>query len=132
MSTDLEGRLRALDLQLRGLGSVLVAFSGGTDSAFLLAAAVRSLGADNVAAATAVSASLPASELAAARAFAAGFGVGFISRNAIEAELAAGTVATARVKGLDPARQISVVRASGRAETRVAQAFVGFARERLA
>jgi DNA-binding transcriptional LysR family regulator len=65
-------------------------------------------------------------------AIAAGFGIGFISRNAIEAELAAGTVATARVKGLDPARQISLVRASGRTETRVAQAFVGFARERLA
>jgi pyridinium-3,5-biscarboxylic acid mononucleotide sulfurtransferase len=79
VNSDLEGRLRALDSQLRGLGSVLVAFSGGADSAFLLAAAVRSLGADNVAAATAVSASLPASELAAARAFAAGFGVAHLT-----------------------------------------------------
>src|SRR5919109_7707 len=36
----------------------------------------------------------------------AGFGVTFISRSAIEAELAAGTLATARVRGLDPAREI--------------------------
>ena len=40
---------------------VLVAFSGGADSAFLLAAAVRALGADQVVAATAISDSLPAS-----------------------------------------------------------------------
>src|SRR5205809_877578 len=36
----------------------------------------------------------------------AGYGVTFISRAAIEADLAAGTLAVARVKGLDPARQI--------------------------
>ena len=64
-----------LEAGLRGLGSVLVAFSGGADSAFLLAAAVRTLGADNVLAATAVSASLPSTELEAARAFAASLGV---------------------------------------------------------
>src|SRR5437879_2743781 len=57
-------------------------------------------------------------------AVAAGYGVGFISRAAIEAELAAGTIATARVEGLDPAREISLVRAAGRAETRVAREFV--------
>jgi DNA-binding transcriptional LysR family regulator len=61
-----------------------------------------------------------------------GFGVTFISRSAIEADLAAGTVATARVEGLEPSREISLVRSSGRAETRVAQAFVAFARARLA
>jgi DNA-binding transcriptional LysR family regulator len=61
-----------------------------------------------------------------------GFGVTFISRSAIEADLAAGTVAVARVKGLEPSREISLVRSSGRAETRVAQAFVEFARSRLA
>ena len=55
-------RLRALESDLRERGSVLVAFSGGADSAFLLAAAVRALGADNVAAATAYSGSLPHSE----------------------------------------------------------------------
>ncbi|MFN2628083.1 MAG: selenium metabolism-associated LysR family transcriptional regulator [Gaiellaceae bacterium] len=64
-------------------------------------------------------------------AVAAGYGVTFISRSAIEADLAAGRIAVARVVGLDPAREISLVRASGRAETRVAQAFVAFARERL-
>jgi DNA-binding transcriptional LysR family regulator len=62
----------------------------------------------------------------------AGFGVTFISRSAIEADLAAGTVATARVEGLEPSREISLVRAVGRAETRVGQAFVEYARSRLA
>jgi DNA-binding transcriptional LysR family regulator len=61
----------------------------------------------------------------------AGHGVGFISRLSIEPELAAGTVTAARVEGLDPAREISLVRASGRALTRAAEAFVAFARERL-
>lgn len=67
--------LRALDEGLAGLGSVLVAFSGGADSAFLLARAVRVLGPSSVLAATAVSSSLPDAELAAARAFAASLGV---------------------------------------------------------
>jgi DNA-binding transcriptional LysR family regulator len=61
-----------------------------------------------------------------------GFGVTFISRSAIDADLAAGTVAVAQVEGLEPSREISLVRSSGRAETRVAQSFVEFARERLA
>jgi DNA-binding transcriptional LysR family regulator len=61
-----------------------------------------------------------------------GYGVTFISRSAIDADLAAGTLATARVEGLDPSREISLVRSTGRAETRVAQAFVEFARSRLA
>jgi len=71
----LDTRLAALDERLRELGSVLVAFSGGADSALLLAAAVRSLGAHHVAAATAVSASLPGHELDAAAAFSADLGV---------------------------------------------------------
>jgi len=62
----------------------------------------------------------------------AGYGVTFISRSAIEADLAAGTVEVARVEGLEPSREISLVRSAGRAETRVAQAFVEFARSRLA
>jgi DNA-binding transcriptional LysR family regulator len=61
-----------------------------------------------------------------------GFGATFISRIAIEGDLAAGTLAVARVEGLEPAREVQLVRASGRAETRVAQEFVAFARDRLA
>jgi DNA-binding transcriptional LysR family regulator len=61
----------------------------------------------------------------------AGYGVTFISRAAIEADLAAGTLATARLRGLDPARQISLVRSAGRSPTRAAEAFLAFARERL-
>ena len=63
-------------------------------------------------------------------AVAAGFGVTFISRTAIEGELAAGTLAMARVEALDPARQIYVVRAKGRPPTRAAAAFLEFAREK--
>lgn len=61
----------------------------------------------------------------------AGFGATFISRIAIEGDLAAGTLAIARVDGLEPAREVQLVRASGRAETRIGQAFVAFGRERL-
>ena len=64
-------------------------------------------------------------------AVAAGYGVAFISRTAIEGELAAGTLAVARVAGLEPVRQIYVVRSSARAPTRAAEAFLAFARERL-
>ena len=60
-----------------------------------------------------------------------GHGVTFISRTALEADLAAGRIATARVRGLDPVREIFLVRASGRSETRAAREFVDFARERL-
>jgi DNA-binding transcriptional LysR family regulator len=61
----------------------------------------------------------------------AGVGATFISRIAIEGDLDAGTLAVARVQGLEPARDVQLVRASGRAETRIAQEFVAFARERL-
>lgn len=67
--------LARLEERLQELGSLLVAFSGGADSAFLLAAATRALGPDQVIAATAISPSLPASELAGARSFAASLGV---------------------------------------------------------
>jgi pyridinium-3,5-biscarboxylic acid mononucleotide sulfurtransferase len=71
----LEARLADLNERLVELGSVVVAFSGGADSAFLLAAAVRALGPYQVVAATAVSSALPGTELDAARAFAAELGV---------------------------------------------------------
>ncbi len=64
-------------------------------------------------------------------AVAAGHGVTFISRTGIEADLAAGTIATARVNGLDPVREIVLARSTGRSETRAAQAFLEFARARL-
>lgn len=65
-------------------------------------------------------------------AVAAGYGVGFISRTAIESDLAAGTLAEARVDGLEVMREISLASAAGRARSRVAGEFVDFARERLA
>lgn len=54
---------------------VLVAFSGGVDSALVLAAATRALGPASVAAVTAVSESLPTGMLSAARHLAADLGV---------------------------------------------------------
>jgi DNA-binding transcriptional LysR family regulator len=65
-------------------------------------------------------------------AVAAGYGVAFISRTAIEGELAAGTLAVARVEGIEPARQIYVVRGGGRQASRAAQAFLEFAHTRSA
>jgi len=61
-----------------------------------------------------------------------GLGATFISRIAIEDDLAAGNLAIARVEGLEPARDVQLARATGRAETRVAQEFVAFMREKLA
>ena len=61
----------------------------------------------------------------------AGHGVTFISRTAVEPELARGSLAMAQVRGLEPSREISLVRAAGRVATRVADAFVAFARERV-
>ena len=61
----------------------------------------------------------------------AGFGVSFISRRAVESDLAAGTLAEARVRGLDLEREIWIARAAGRAGSSAAQAFVAFARGRL-
>ena len=63
--------LEALLSGLLRYPGLLVAFSAGVDSAFLLAAAVRVLGAERVLAVTAVSPSLPAAELGYARDFAA-------------------------------------------------------------
>jgi DNA-binding transcriptional LysR family regulator len=60
-----------------------------------------------------------------------GFGVTFISRSSVENDLAAGTLVEARVDGLQLEREIYLVRATGRSETRAARAFLDFAREQL-
>ena len=65
------------------------------------------------------------------RAVEAGYGVTFISRTAVEADLEAGRLEEARVEGLEATREISLASATGRARTRVAEAFVDFAHERL-
>jgi DNA-binding transcriptional LysR family regulator len=61
----------------------------------------------------------------------AGYGVTFISKSAVESELAAGTLVAARVEGLEATREIALARTSGRTSTRVADAFVEFASRRL-
>ena len=61
----------------------------------------------------------------------AGYGVTFISRTSVESDLAAGTLTAARVEGLELEREMYLVRANGRAETRAAHAFIDFARGRL-
>lgn len=76
--TDTQELLTDLFAELAALPTptlAAVAYSGGTDSAFLLAAASRALGADRVVAVTAVSASLAPAELTRAAEFAAGLGV---------------------------------------------------------
>jgi len=79
-------RLEALGRDLRARGRVMVAYSGGADSAFLLAAAVRTLGPEQVVAATGYSHSLPQAERDPAREFAAGLGVEVLTPETHELE----------------------------------------------
>ncbi len=71
----LDGKLAFLESQLAGYGRVVVTFSGGVDSAFLLAVAVRALG-DQCHAVTAVSQTMARSEVADAKALATELGLG--------------------------------------------------------
>ena len=70
LTTELEHKLAELQSSLASLDSVLVAYSGGTDSAYLAFVAHQVLG-PRMLAVIADSASLPRAELAAALAFAA-------------------------------------------------------------
>jgi uncharacterized protein len=72
---DTETKLRKLNEFFQPLGKCVVAFSGGVDSTFLAAAALRALGPENVLAATAVSATLTDGEKAEALALGKQLGV---------------------------------------------------------
>src|SRR3954451_13440222 len=69
MEAEIDSKLAKLSETIRAMRSVLVCYSGGVDSAFVLAVATRELGPRAVGL-TAVSPSLPPGELADARALA--------------------------------------------------------------
>lgn len=73
MDAALEAKYRALTSHLARLGRVLVAFSGGVDSSFVLRAAVEACG-EGVLAVTAISPAVPAREVKEAKALAAALG----------------------------------------------------------
>lgn len=83
-ASDPAGRLLTALREATGDAVAVVAFSGGTDSALVVAAAARALGPDRVVAVTAVSPSLSDSELASARRFAAGLGVAHLTPASFE------------------------------------------------
>ena len=70
----LQAKIALCEEHLQGLGSVVVAFSAGVDSTFLLAMAVRVLGPKKVLAGIGISASLPQRERQSARDLAAQIG----------------------------------------------------------
>lgn len=79
----LEDKMARLESRLRELGDVIVGFSGGVDSAFLLHVAHKVLG-DRCVALTAVSPSLPAREREEAEALAQSIGVEHVLRESDE------------------------------------------------
>lgn len=74
MQEQVARKLNALEQRLRALESVVVAFSGGVDSAVLLKVAVRALGSARVLAVTGRSPSVPRAELNSVAALAAELG----------------------------------------------------------
>ncbi|MDO8535547.1 MAG: ATP-dependent sacrificial sulfur transferase LarE [Candidatus Omnitrophota bacterium] len=77
-------KIEKLKKILKDIKSVVVAYSGGLDSTFLLKAAIDTLGKDNVLAVTARSETYPLSEYKEARAMAKRFGVKHITINTRE------------------------------------------------
>lgn len=87
-AADAESDAAELVRQFDGRGPVAVAYSGGADSALVLAAAVRALGAAGVLAVTAVSESLASGELERAAELAAALGVAHLTPRTRELERA--------------------------------------------
>ncbi len=86
---DIERKLAALGDQLRRLGTIVVAFSGGVDSSLVAAVAHRTLGPERARAVTAVSPSLAGAEEAECRSLAAEWGMSWSSVETFEMERAA-------------------------------------------
>jgi len=86
---ELGGKIDALAAELAALQRVVVAFSGGADSAFLAAAATRLLGREHVHAVTAVSPSLAGAEEADCRDLAGEWGLRWTPVPTAEMERAA-------------------------------------------
>ncbi len=74
MPPELQTKFDALLDRLRGMQSIVVAFSGGVDSAFVLRASVLALGPERVLAVTGRSPSVPAAEIAGVAALATELG----------------------------------------------------------